>query len=396
MLLLLALACTSADDNSGGDPPASEEAAPTVLVVSMDGFRNDYRERAYTPTFDALAAEGVWSRGFVPSFPTKTFPNHYTIATGLYPAHHGLVDNYFYDPTRQDLYEMTDEDDITDPYWYGGEPIWETVESQGLIAATHYWVGSEARPPSISLPYDGSVPYGERIDTVIGWLELPEGERPSLAMLYFDQPDSDGHEYGPESDEILETIEDMDTWLEHLVTDLDSLEIDVDLIVLSDHGMSQISEERLALVDPLVDLDDTYVLAWGPYTAMDPPEGTEDDFVAALEGIEHAWCARNEDLPDYLHYTGNERIAAVYCLADDGWSLTTSTWTSGYEGGTHGYDPSYESMHGIFLGHGPHFQEGLETETFESIETYGLIAEILGVEPAETDGDIDSVRHLLR
>lgn len=384
------------DTSEDSDPVGSGGSGETVLLVSLDGFRRDYLERADTPVLDRLAAEGVLSDGFVPAFPSKTFPNHYSIATGLYPAHHGIVGNRFWDPELGE-FEMMDLADNTDPRFWLGEPIWITAEKEGVPAATMFWTGSEVDydglHPTYRVAYDGSISFEQRVDRVLYWLDLPEAERPRFITLYFSQPDHEGHIYGASSVQVINAVEDMDGVLGQLVDGLEDRALldRVNLFIVSDHGMADTGSDRLVFVDDIVDLDGVYADNWGPWTPLRPPSGTEAAFAAALADIPHATCAVTNDLPARLHYSGSDRIAPVHCIAEVGWSLTTRAWHADYpdwhEGGTHGYDPKDTEMHGILIARGPALRSGLTVPLFENVHLYGLMAHILGATPADNDGD---------
>ena len=111
---------------------------PYVILVSFDGFRHDYVEQIDAPNFKALMKKGAYAEALIPSFPSKTFPNHYSIVTGLYPGNHGLVDNSFYDPKRNELFELKNRQRATDPYYFGGTPLWQLARRKGLKSASFF------------------------------------------------------------------------------------------------------------------------------------------------------------------------------------------------------------------------------------------------------------------
>lgn len=384
----------AADTGTTWDP--SGGSGETVLLVSLDGFRRDYLERVETPVLDALAAEGVLADGLVPAFPSKTFPNHTSISTGLYPVHHGIVGNRFYDPAIG-WFEMLDPGDNTDPRYWLGEPIWITAEKDGVPAATMFWTGSEVDydgwHQSIRVPYDGGISYGNRIERVLGWLEQPEATRPRMITLYFDEPDGAGHAVGASGLAVDRAVADMDTTVGWLVQGLEQRGLldRVHLLIVSDHGMADTSPERLVFLDDHVDLDGVYADNWGPWVPLRPPAGGEAAFAAQLVDIPHATCALSGDLPERMHYTGSERIAPVHCIAEVGWSLTTRAWHEEnplwHVGGTHGYDPADAEMHGILIARGPLLARGVTVPPLDNVHLYGLMAHILGVPPAPNDGD---------
>ncbi len=233
---------------------------PYVVMLSLDGFRWDYPDRFETPNLDRLAASGVKAEGLIPCFPTKTFPNHYSIVTGLHPDHHGIVQNSFYDPGTARYFSIRNRQTVGDGSFYEGEPIWVTAEKQGIRTASYFWVGSEApyagMHPSIWKEYDEDVPFEARIDSVIAWLKLPEPKRPGLITFYMHEPDSRGHRLGPDNPELGEMIAYLDSLVGVLVNKLADLDISqqINLIVTSDHGMGEVSPQRYidlaSYVDP--------------------------------------------------------------------------------------------------------------------------------------------------
>ncbi|RLD88382.1 MAG: alkaline phosphatase family protein, partial [Bacteroidetes bacterium] len=217
---------------------------PYLVILSLDGFRWDYPQMANTPTLDSLKKAGVIAESLKPSYPTKTFPNHYTMATGLYPDHHGLVDNYFHATDLNRIYSMRDREAVMDGVFYGGEPIWVTAENQGMKSATFFWVGSEAEikgvRPTYWYQYDWTIPFEDRIDSVVHWLSLPEDKRPHLIMWYYSEPDHTGHLAGPESEELKVLVEELDACLADFFTEMRKLPLfdKLNFIITSDHGMN--------------------------------------------------------------------------------------------------------------------------------------------------------------
>lgn len=381
--------------------------ASTVILISVDGFRWDYAERADTPTLDRLAAEGVRADGLVPAFPTKTFPNHYTLATGLWPAHHGIIDNQFYAPDLHASFDMFSARDNADERWFGGEPIWITAERQGVRAGTMFWVGSEVQwshgiRQTWAVPYDGSVPFAERVDRILYWLDQPE-DAPRFVTLYFNEPDHAGHAHGPEDPRVARAVETVDAMLGRLVAGLEARgRLDeTDLVVVSDHGMTGISSDRLLYVDDHIDLDTVWVHSWGAWMNLWPVAGVDPDrVVAQLQGLPHASCARREDLPEALHFGTGERIAPVHCVAELGFTLTSRAFAEEnpdrVRGGTHGYNPAERDMHGLLVARGPHLQPGLRLPPVENVHVYALLARMLEVAPAAHDGQLDVWSDALR
>jgi len=384
----------------GCGPATIDDLEPTVILVGLDGFRHDYLDRADTPTLDAWAASGVQAESLVPAFPSKSYPNLVTLVTGLYPARHGIVSNNFYDPDVDDTFTYGDEDDLRDAWWWGGEPIWSTVVLAGGRSAVMSWPGSLASwlgalPTIVELPADGSDE--AKVEVLLGWLDQPVESRPTFMSLYLNNADNVGHWVGPESGELDEEVGAIDDALGRLREGLEERGIaeQVDLIVVSDHGMTEIDRDRVVFLDDLIDLEGVTVFDWTSTAGIHPPEDEVDQTLAALQDVEHIDCYGHGEAPELWHYTDNVRIPPVLCVAEEGWAITRRTSFEADEtlitGGSHGYDPRVSSMHGFFVAHGPHFTGGVTVPAFEGVEVYGLMAAALGLEPASYDGDLDNV-----
>tara|TARA_Y100000588_G_C14254860_1_gene924968 strand:+ start:316 stop:1542 length:1227 start_codon:yes stop_codon:yes gene_type:complete len=382
-----------------------------VLLISFDGFRADYLDRYNTPNFDIFIKNGVGSIGMKPSFVTKTFPNHYSIATGMYVENHGLVGNHFYDPVLNENYTMSDRSKVEDPDYYGGEPIWVTAEKQGVKTASYFWVGSEAPIkgvyPSRWKRYDHDFPFESRIDSVVGWFSLPVSERPKLCLLYFHEPDGTGHDFGPESPETGQMVTQMDSVFGIIVEKMSKLDIyhQLNIIVVSDHGMAEISSDRTVNLSDYANMGAVIQEGSGPYAMLySEAKGEIEKAVTALKNAQHISVFLKNEIPDRFHFKNHYRIKDALVLADEGWyisnqAISSSDTVGAYvpAGGTHGYDNNLMSMHTLFAAAGPNFQKGIIIEPFENIHIYPMIAHILNIEPnPEIDGKIDNIRTLLK
>ena len=398
-LLTLLAGCGASRQTSA--PPAAEDAnerPPTVLLVSLDGFRWDYPDRYATPALDRIAQRGVRAEHLLPVFPTKTFPNHYTQVTGLYPAHHGIVSNTMYDPEMDASFSLGDTAAVRDARWWGGEPLWATAEKQGQIAATYFWPGSEVAlggvRPTHWKPYDGSVPGAERVDQVLRWLDQPPGRRPTFLTLYFSAVDGTGHRFGPEAPETAAAVREVDGHLDRLLNGLEArgLRGKINLIITSDHGMTATSPRRVIFLDDYLDLESVQIVDLSPVAMLRPAPDQADSVYAALEDAHpHLSVYRKGTLPERLHFDGHTRIPPLLALADEGWSIATRDLfeenPGRFQGGAHGYDPQLASMHGIFYAEGPAFAAQPAAPSFASIDLYLLITGILNLTPAPNDGD---------
>ncbi len=376
---------------------------PYVILVSFDGFRWDYPQKAKLSVLDSIAKYGIHAESLQPSFPTKTFPNHYTIATGMYPDHTGIVNNTFYSPAHKDIYKIGKKVAVEDGTYYTGTPIWNLAEQQGVKSASFYWVGSEAaiqnKRPSRWKIYNHDFPFEQRVDSVISWLQLPKKERPHLILLYFHQPDSKGHKFGPDSKEVKDAIVKMNGIMKRLFTGINSLPIknEVNVIITSDHGMANISKDRV--VDFTKYINPKYVdrvVGGNPLYNIWAKKQYVDSVNKALKNVKHLRCWENGKLPKRLHYGKNERAGTHTVVADLGWSIKYGKTRKISDGGTHGYDNKYKEMHAIFYAIGPNFKQGYKSKTIRNVDIYPLIANILGLKTGKIDGKFGRVKKLLR
>ena len=378
------------------EPPRPDGDASYVVLISFDGMGPDFLDRTETPAFDRVANAGVQAEGLIPAYPSKTFPNHYSIATGMYPANHGLVDNRFYDPELDAVYSIGDRDAIRDGRWYRGEPIWVTAEKQGVTTASYFWVGTEAPiqgvQPTYFKYYDESVPYAARVDSVLNWLALPETDRPRLVMLYFDEPDWIAHRRGPGAAAVDSVVRVLDGHLGRLLDGLDTTPVAdrVTVILVSDHGMKAAPTDQVIFLDDHADLDGVRTIYTGTQAKLYFGGDTarmEQVYRSLADRLpEHAAVYLPEETPARWHYDQNQRIGDLVVAADPGWVVRPRDGRPWRGGGSHGWDPYHPAMHGIFLAAGPAIRPGDAIPPFENVHIYPLVARILGLEPA---GDID-------
>jgi alkaline phosphatase D len=380
-----------------------EREKPYVVMVSLDAFRWDYDSIHGTPVLDDIARNGVMAERLIPSFPTKTFPNHYSIATGLYPDHHGLVNNSFYAPDLDLVYRIGDRAMVGNGDFYGGEPLWVTARKQGMKTASFYWVGSEApiqgMQPDYWKPFDDEVPFGDRVDTVLHWLSLPSDRRPHFVTLYFEEPDAVSHGYGPASPETGAVVRSLDSLLGVLRTGIAALPHGkkVNLIVLSDHGMTEVDESRYNyILDTLPQRMIKRIIGGNPVWAVEPVEGKMDSVLQLLNIQRGMKAYAKEDLPAHLHYGTHQRIPEVVLIADPGWTAGLRPEPSRYSSGDHGYDWRCSDMHSIFYAEGPAFKKGFVTDTLFNVDIYNIVTDILELTPAPNDGSRERILPLSR
>lgn len=390
-------------------PPTPPKPA-IVILVSIDGWRWDYLDRYAAPTIATLAAEGVRADGLIPQFPSKTFPNHYTIVTGLRLANHGIISNNMRDADVPGEFAMSNREVLADPRWWGGEPIWNTLEKQGGIASAMFWPGSEAaingRHASYWMPYDDDMSQADRVGKILEWLKLPDGRRPSFLTLYYAEVDTTGHRYGPQSDEVRAAIRDVDASLAQLVAGVRELRLDdrVHYVLVSDHGMSEVARDRAIVLDDYITVAEADVVDWSPVLGLSPKNGNVEGMYAALKD-RHPRLAvyRRDELPAVYGLAAHPRLPAIIGIADDGWQIVSRRDTDRWRepgsrsgtGGQHGYDVRLRSMHGLFVAAGPRIRSGVRVAAFENIHVYDFMCALLGVAPAKNDGDPAVTRDML-
>ena len=373
-----------------------------VLVVSFDAFRYDYHTLYNTPNFDQLAKDGVKADRMFSSFPTNTFPNHYSIATGLYPDNHGLINNSFFAPDLGLFYEMSNRSTVENPDFYGGEPMWVTAEKQGLKTAAFYWIGSEApvggMHPSYWKKYDGNVTFTARIDSVIKWFGYPEDKRPRLVNLYFEEPDATTHEYGPLSDVTKALVENLDSLLGVLRKKLANLPTayKINLIVLSDHGIASVSPDRYINIMSIVPERMVDSFSGGnPVLLLNPAEGKTDSLLALINNVEGVSAWKKSELPAKWRYGTHPRIPEIVVVADSSWSIGLRDRASENRG-AHGYDNYNPELYSIFYAAGPAFKKNYILKELNNVDVYNLVCRILNIAPAPNDGNPEVVRKMLR
>jgi predicted AlkP superfamily pyrophosphatase or phosphodiesterase len=379
---------------------AAQAAPSTVILVSLDGWRWDYHTKAQLPVLRGLMGRGVRAEGLIPSFPTKTFPNHYTLVTGLYPGHHGVVGNSMRDPHTGRTFSMSNRAEVAAPLWWGGEPIWNLVVRAGGRAGAMFWPGSEAPigglRPTYWEPYDHELPNDARVDRVLSWLDVPARDRPRFLTLYLSDVDSAGHQFGPDSVELVRALERLDSVLGRLVRGLERIGLAgaVNLVVTSDHGMAATSRQRVVIVDDLVPPADGDIVDLNPTLGVWPRAGREDAVYRRLAAAHPRLNVyRRRDTPAHWHYRDHERVPPIVGVMDEGWSIMRRASVAGAfarsprrVGGNHGYDPQVRSMQALFVAAGPAFRAGAVVPPFENVHVYTALCLVLGVAPPPHDG----------
>ncbi|OWK28157.1 ectonucleotide pyrophosphatase/phosphodiesterase [Sphingomonas mucosissima] len=390
----------------------NEARTPVTILVGIDGFRPDYLDRGITPNLSRLAAEGV-TGPMRPSFPSKTYPNHWTLVTGLRPDRHGITANMMEDPARPgEVFTMATDD----PFWWNAAPpIWVTAEQAGIRTASMFWPGSTVAwggtrgaewpnlltggvRPSDWQAFSQQMPGENRVRQVIDWMRRPAGIRPRFVTTYFDVVDTEGHRGGPDAAGVQTAVAEVDRQIGALMMGLAELGQPANLIIVSDHGMAATSSERVVALDRVVPPTDARIVESGPYATFSPLPGREAAVASALlKQHPHMECWRKESIPARFHYGRNVRIPAFLCLAEPGWELMKTAPAQAFARGNHGFDPLHPSMRALFIGNGPSFARGRRLPVFDNVAVAPLLRTLLGLPGDPTLDGTDAVfRPVLR
>lgn len=402
LVSLGAVACARTVANQPESSAGTPGGRPYVIVVSLDAFRHDYLDRYHPRSLASLAERGIVARALIPPFPSKTFPSHFSIATGLYPGSHGILSNTFYDPALGRWFRVKDTATVRDGRWYGGVPIWVAAEREGVHTSVFFWPGSEAAVhgarPSKWWSYRASVPDSERVDASIAQLGLPAGSRPHLLMLYLTDVDDTTHRYGPETPRTAVAVAALDRAVSRLLESIDRLPIrdSVNVVVVSDHGMEASPQERVLPLYPTLtaagidtaavqmgDNGPTMSLWFGGDTAL-----ARRSVTALNGGLSHARAYVRGETPAAWHLASNARGGDVIVVAEPGYVIAKGAGDRFPDRGTHGWDPVDPAMHGIFVAAGPQIARAGTIAAFESVHVYSFLASLLQLRDAPRgDGD---------
>ena len=418
---------------TGGINAVDQRAKPYLVLISLDGFKAEYLDRLDLPNLRRLAARGARAKALVPVFPSLTFPNHYSLVTGLDPQRHGIVGNRFYDPARKDTYVYTEQRTVTDGSWYGGEPIWVTAESQGMVAACYFWPGSEAaikgvRPTTFN-SYTSGVTNEARVKTVLSWLDEPIERRPHMITLYFSELDEVSHTNPLEAPEVVKAAQSLDVAIGQLMDGIDRLQVrdQVYLLITSDHGMVNTSTAQTVRLDSILDATEIASVDAGfsgPVASLHISGGP--DRARLIRDRINARVARGtaylrQDLPARYNYTSNPRIGDVVVVMDEGWTMSASRPARAAAApatatekpaaptakpaaerapreryGAHGWDNAFPSMRALFLIAGPGIRQGVIVEEVRNVDVYPLMTELLQLRAATPiDGEAGRIHKLI-
>lgn len=371
-----------------------------TVIISLDGCRWDYPELYDMPSIDEIGHDGVKAI-MKPSFPSVTFPNHYTLATGLVPDHHGIIANTFYDKESGLTFSLGNHETKSNPRFWGGEPIWITAQKQGLKVGVVYWPGSDVKImgtyPTYYKDYDKKplLTYSERIVEIERMLKMPKDKRPQLIMAYFDNPDHMGHTFGPESKQTRKSVEELDCLIGQLYHDIKEMPDgkDINLIITSDHGMTRTMNDRIVNIEKLLDKKWFERITYGFPTLVFPKKGCEKKILKALADVPHIHTWEKGKVPAYLSYGTNKNIPSIIVCPDLGWAISSH---ADVIAGHHGFDPEYGDMQVIFRAVGPDFKHGyVKQDKFRNTSVYPLLAHLLGIIPAKCDGELTPLNDIL-
>lgn len=402
-MALLLTACASRPPASDATTQIETRTSRVVLLVSIDGLPASMLGSGALPTLDRVAAEGARAEWMNASYPTLTFPNHYTLVTGLRPDRHGVIHNNMIDAHLGRF--ISKQAMADDGRWWGGEPIWSTLQKQGGIAATMFWPGSRAeiagQRPRYSRAFDMKVTPEARVRQILTWLDLPQAQRPQLLTLYFEQYDVAAHIAGARSAPALAALHEIDAALARLREGLRARGLDDDtaLIVVSDHGMADVPQANSVLLDDVLDSRHYDVEWWGTFIGLRPHADSVEPVARAFVGRhDHYACWRKGDLPAAWHYGSHPRIAPIVCQVDTGWRVQGRRHAPQTQPvkGEHGFAPEDPTMRSVFVASGPAFRSGVVLAPFDNVDIYPLLAHLLGVTPAANDGDLSSTAEALR
>ncbi|NXA49186.1 ENPP5 phosphodiesterase, partial [Nothocercus julius] len=376
-----------------------QQDRPRVLLVSFDGFRWDYIYRVPTPNFHYAMKNGVHVKQVTNVFITKTYPNHYTMVTGLYAESHGVVANEMYDPTLNETFSMNRMEIYNSKFWEEASPIWVTNQMEGHKSGAAMWPGTDVKIhgflPTHYMPYNESVSFEDRVARLIDWFTSEEPI--NLGLLYWEQPDEMGHILGPENPLMGPIISDIDKKLGYLISELKKAKLwdVINVIITSDHGMSQSSSKRLIELDQYLDRELYKVIDYSPAVAILPKEGKLDEVYEALVNAHpNMTVYKKEQIPDRLHYKHNSKIQPVLALADKGWEIVHNK-SDHFLLGNHGYDNTLPEMHPIFMAFGPAFRTNATKEVMNATDLYPLMCHLLGITPLPNNGSFHDVKDIL-
>lgn len=384
---------------------AAQMKKPYVILISIDGFRGDFTELHHASFLSKMGKQGVRAEYMIPSYPSLTFPNHYTIVTGMYPSHHGLVDNNYIDQATGINYSMSNQKLVREGKWYGGSPLWVLAEEQKMVSASFYWVGSEADikgiRPTYYYVYNEKIEMKQRINTVKNWLNLPEKIRPHFITFYFSQVDHEAHSYGPNDSKVTEAVQMVDSSINALTEALEPLHLPINYIVVSDHGMTKVDTDQSIPMPKVIDTN-YFKVPWGDalvHLYAKPGADIQSTYTTMKQDNRFTTYLMDQT-PAYWHYRKSDdvynRLGDILLVPKSPTVFNFSTRKT--TPGKHGLDNHLPDMRASFIAWGPAFKKGLMIPAFENVHVFPLIAQILGLQYDHTsiDGKIKVLQNILK
>jgi predicted AlkP superfamily pyrophosphatase or phosphodiesterase len=397
---------TSVDSALTVNSKASLEK-PYLILISLDGFRWDYVEKFKPPHLSSFINNGVQAESLIPSFTSKTLPNHNTIATGMYTDNHGILGNSFYSYEKKLTYSIGNREMVEDGTFYGGSPIWVQADKADMVSASYFFVGSEADVqgirPTYYYQYDGSIKNDVRVNQALKWLALPEKERPHIVTMYFSDMDDTGHRFGPDNDEELKkALFDLDENLGALFKGAKATGLPVNIIIVSDHGMTALPTSNYIPIEEIENDSLFFLIDNGVIINIHPKNELQiDSIYQYLKLKENNFKVyKTENTPGFEYRPKNKDWGAIQIIPDFGYYFSRRQRIESYPNttfGVHGYDPIQKDMHGIFYANGPAFKKGYRVPSVKNIHVYPLMCKILGLEiPNNIDGEIEELESVLK
>jgi predicted AlkP superfamily pyrophosphatase or phosphodiesterase len=399
---LIFLNLTSCSSDKLEAPIIQSEAKPLTVLISLDGFKPEYLNRNSSPNLNQLAENGAIAKGLISTFPSVTFPNHYSIVTGLYPDHHGIVNNTMFDSQIKEVFKLSSREAVTNPAWWSdAKPIWVSVIEQDKKASTLFWPGTETKinqiQPNDWLNYDHNMSSTARVDQLLTWLNRPNNSRADFATLYFSEVDSAGHSYGPNSKEVNQAVSNVDMAIGRFITGLKNIGLNqkTTFIIVADHGMSEVPKDNwLEISSVLKDIPGIKYEWTGPVAGINVEEKYVTNVLQSLNKISHMECWKKSEIPAKFHFGSHRRIPNVVCLAENHFVITDKKPLITYPG-HHGFDPQVEDMHGLFIASGYQIKKA-QLGYFENIDVYPLMAKLLNIRPEKNDASDHLIKKIVQ
>jgi len=351
---------------------------PYVIFISADGFRYDYATKFNASNLLRLSSGGVKAKRMVPSYPSVTRPNHYSLVTGLYPGHTGIAGNTFYDPKSKTTFNKAEGK------WFTSQSIWQTASKSDVITANINYPDARTITKGMKDVYQiqksKEITIDDQLDAIQEWLKMPEGKRPHLITLYFNDADHQGHIYGPEAVEVADAAKKIDDNIGRIDALVKSIGLPVDIIFVSDHGMIDIDKSNIIPIPTAVDTMKFVVNNQNSLVNIftkDPSfvMNTYRDLLSKEKNEYKVYL--NSNLPQNWFYGGNDdkhgRAGDIILVAQ-----YPKTFNNKAGKGMHGFDPEkVAEMGASFMAWGPSFKKGIIIEQFKNVEVYHLLSTML-------------------